>query len=151
MVFREGDTPAPAAHARTIVVGVDGSPSSREALDRAQALAVPLGARLLLVHAYDPHLPLAVMTTEAVRNELRRYGRKLLDQARDSVTAPVEVADLLVERRARDQLVAACERHAPALLAVGSRGLGGFRELLLGSTSRWAANHAPCPVLIARP
>ena len=30
MVFREGDTPAPAAHARTIVVGVDGSPSSRD-------------------------------------------------------------------------------------------------------------------------
>ena len=37
---------------------------------------------------------------------------------------------------ARDALVAACERHAPALLAVGNRGLGGFQELLLGSTSR---------------
>lgn len=151
MVFREDGVSCPASHARTIVVGIDGSPSSYEALAVAQTLAAPLGATLVLLHAYDPHIPFAVITTEGMRKELRRHGRKLLDAARDTVTAPVDIVEeLLVEGHARDELVAACRQRAPALLAVGSRGLGGFKELLLGSTSRWTANHAPCPVLIAR-
>lgn len=151
MVFPEDGISDPASRARTIVVGVDGSPSSHEALAVAQTLAAPLAATLVLLHAYDPHIPFAVITTEGMRNELRRHGRKLLDVARDTVTAPVDIVEeSLVEGHARDELVAACERRTPALLVVGSRGLGGFKELLLGSTSRWTANHAPCPVLIAR-
>ena len=151
MVFPDDGTTAPASHARTIVVGIDGSPSSHEALAVAQTLASPLGASLVLLHAYDPHIPFAAITTEGMRTELRRHGRKVLDAARATLTAPADnVEEALVEGHARDELLAACERRAPALLAVGSRGLGGFKELLLGSTSHWAANHAPCPVLIAR-
>jgi nucleotide-binding universal stress UspA family protein len=149
MVFREHGGTEPATHARTIVVGIDGSPSARAALERAEALAQPLAARLLLVHAYDPHIPFAVMTTEGMRKQLERHGRALLDEARAALAGPAETQ--LVEGHARDELIAACERHAPALLVVGSRGRGGFRELLVGSTTRGVAHHAPCPVLIARP
>lgn len=152
MVFRDDSRSAPAAHARTVVVGMDGSASSRRALELAQALAAPLGAALVLVHAYDPHVPFVSEPTGAMRDELRRHAAAVLHEARQTVAAPLEVIEEAVaEGRAREQLVAACERHAPALLVVGSRGLGGFKTLLLGSTSRWAVHHAPCPVLVARP
>ena len=151
MVFREDEPSTPAAHARAVVVGIDGSDSSRHALELAQSLAAPLGAALVLVHVYDPRVPFASEPTAAMRDELRRHAVTVLHDARKTVAAPLEIIEEeIVEGHARDELVAACRRHAPALLVVGGRGLGGFKELLLGSTSRWVADHAPCPVLVAR-
>ncbi|HET9739016.1 MAG TPA: universal stress protein [Solirubrobacteraceae bacterium] len=151
MVFREHGRSAPAAHARTVVIGIDGSDSSRHALELGQALAALLGAALVLVHAYDPRVPFVSAPTGAMRQAVRRDAVTVLHEARQTVAAPLEVIEeAVVEAGARDALVTASERHAPALLVVGSRGLGGFKELLLGSTSRWVVNHAPCPVLVAR-
>ena len=152
MLFHEDGSGSPAARARTVVVGIDGSPSSQYALTLAQALAAPLGAALVLVHAYDEHVPYMSEPTEAMRAEMRRHASAIVHEARSTVAAPLDVVQQeVIAGPARRELVAACERHAPALLVVGSRGLGGFGELLLGGTSRWVANCAPCPVLVARP
>lgn len=152
MVFRDQSDSPPAAHARTVLVGVDGSPSSREALAFGQALAVPLGAALVLLHVADPQTAFPMKPGREFRAALLRHGRSMIHEARSTVAAPLDlVEEELVEGVAREQLVAACERHSPAILVVGSRGMGGFSELLLGSTSRWVADHAPCPVLVTRP
>ena len=50
------------------------------------------------------------------------------------------------EGQAADVLVT--EAKDADLLVVGSRGLGGFRGLLLGSTSQQCAHHAPCPLVV---
>ena len=65
----------------------------------------------------------------------------LRDEAGD-----VEIETRLAEGGAARVLTE--EAAGADLLVVGSRGLGGFRELLLGSVSRECAQHAPCPVLI---
>jgi nucleotide-binding universal stress UspA family protein len=124
MVFREGHAASP-AHIRSVVVGADGSPGSEDAVAVAEQLAVPLGATLVRVTARPPRAPSAP-------------------------PAPALAAGEVVEGRPREVLVDACERHAPAVLVVGSRGRGGFTGLLLGGTSRWTLNHAPCPVVVAR-
>jgi nucleotide-binding universal stress UspA family protein len=143
--------PSPSPLVRTVLVGIDGSPSSAGALDLAQALAARLEATLVLVHACDTALPFASDPTIATRRELLRHGQQVLHEARTRVVAPLDqVTEELEEGRARDVLVAAAQRHAPALLVVGSRGLGGLAGLLLGSTSRWLVEHAPCPVLVSR-
>ena len=80
-------------------------------------------------------IPLAVMTTAGIRDMLERHGRELLARARAALTERLDVVEEVVDGHARDALLAACERHAPVVLVVGSRGLGGFQELLLGSTS----------------
>lgn len=55
----------------------------------------------------------------------------------------------VVRDRPRDELL---ERSRSAqLLVVGSRGRGGFRGMLLGSTSQALIQHAACPVMIVRP
>lgn len=152
MVFRENAAPAPATQASTVLAGIDGSPSSSQALRLAQALAVLLRAKLVLVHAHDPDTPFLDGRTEAGREALRRSGHQLLHDARATVAAPLDVVEEeLVDGRAVEVLVEACERHSPAVLTLGSRGLGGFEGLLLGSTSRGAAHHVSCPVLVARP
>jgi nucleotide-binding universal stress UspA family protein len=152
MIFRETATSTPASRARTVIVGVDGSAFSLHALTLADWLAVALHASLVLLHAYDPHMPMTFEPSEALREELRRRGHGILQAARKTLAAPLDaVEDEIMEGRTRRSLLEACERHSPALLVVGSRGLGGFEELLVGSTSRELANHAPCPVLVARP
>jgi len=60
----------------------------------------------------------------------------------------VEISRSVVEGSAASALVAAAE--SADLLVIGSRGLGGFRGLLLGSVSQQCAHHASCPVVIVR-
>lgn len=135
-----------------VLAAVDGSDASLGALAAGQALAVALGASLRLVHAFDPHPPLGGRHFPNVTEMLREQGEELLREARSSIDAPPpgEVTEELLEGPPRTALPDACERHAPAVIAVGTRGVGGFAGMLLGSTAREVVNHAPCPVLIAR-
>ena len=64
------------------------------------------------------------------------------------IAPDVVVEPLVVQGHAADVLVRAAE--GADLLVVGSRGHGGFAEMLLGSVSQHCVHHAPCPVLILR-
>ena len=147
MVFHEGQASSP-AHVASVVVGVDGSAGSAAAIVAGRSLALALDAKLVLAVAYESTTALA--PTAELRAEMRRHAESLLASARESVATDVEVIEDAREGEARQTLVEACERYRPAVLVVGTRGLGGFRGLLVGSTSRWVLNHAPCPVLVAR-
>ena len=81
-----------------------------------------------------------------------------LEEAAEKVLAEeierVDSDDLTIEGRvvsapAADALLRAAEEGD--MLVVGSRGLGGFKELLLGSVSQQVVHHAPCPVVIVPP
>ncbi len=137
----------------TVLPAVDGSEASLVGLLAAQSVASALGATLCLVHALDPHIPFASMEpTPEMLELMRRSGEKVLHDARATVSAPIDqvTEDLRLEHP-REALLAACEEHMPAIAVVGSRGIGGFHGLLVGSAARELANHAPCPVLITRP
>jgi nucleotide-binding universal stress UspA family protein len=140
-----------------IVCGVDGSPGADAALAWAAAEARLRGAKLRIVHAW--HLPAATygsggfvppvgMTWE---DDLEAAARTGLDKKVDDAAellAGIEVERHLGEGPAATVLTQAAE--GADLLVVGSRGLGGFKELLLGSVGHQCAQHAPCPVVIVR-
>jgi nucleotide-binding universal stress UspA family protein len=134
----------------TIVVGVDGSEASVDALRWAVAEARLRGARVVAVHAWlFPDVVLRRREPPPGYEELRRSAQEVLDAALESVAetaAGVDVERRVVEGVPSEQLVAAAE--GADMLVLGSRGLGGFAGLLLGSVSQQCAHHARCPVVI---
>jgi nucleotide-binding universal stress UspA family protein len=156
-VTTEGTADESAA-VRRIVVGVDGSETSREALRWAADEAVARGAELQVVHAWEvPTIGVGVGLTPGRRTTAAPEGQQ--QEARQLVTDMV--TQELTDHALRD-IRPSVGRGSPAsvlidaargadLLVVGSRGLGGFKGLLLGSVSTKMANHAPCPVVIVRP
>jgi nucleotide-binding universal stress UspA family protein len=168
-----------------IVVGVDASPGSADALAWAAGEAGLRRATLHVVHAYhsrdvtgpeyvptehglagsavSPALggysvdPAAgVEATAAVydRSEFESAARSRADEILSAALYPlretlagIEVERVVIDDRHPAEALVEASRDAD-LLVVGSRGRGGFRQLLLGSVSHAAVLHAVCPVVV---
>lgn len=151
--------PAGSTPSGRVVVGVDGSPASREALAAAVAEAGRTGAEVEVVASYaiaDTWTDLSTViqpTAERVRDELRARTEQsvaevLAARPADAGPAP-KVRTEVLEGPAGNVLVTAA--RGADLLVVGSRGHGALRGLLLGSVALHCAMHAPCPVLVVHP
>ena len=135
-----------------IVVGVDGSRCGEAALRFAAEEASLRGATLEIVSAY--HVPAAVyaggfLPPVDVVSGFREASEEIAQRCAAEVE--LEHPDVEVEFRAcegQPAQVLVEEAEDAGLLVVGSRGLGGFKSLLLGSVSHQVAQHAPCPVVI---
>jgi nucleotide-binding universal stress UspA family protein len=137
-----------------IIVGVDGSPSSRRALAWALDEAVSRGASVAVLYAYANLQTAFPYTIEELIDEMPTYkiieeaGHRLIEDMLNDVGVPagVRVEAVVVEGPPANALV---QRSTDTdLIVVGSRGHGGFGELLMGSVSHQTALHARCPVTI---
>jgi nucleotide-binding universal stress UspA family protein len=135
-----------------ITVGVDGSECAAVALRWAATEARLRGARLRAVHAWHiPTMAYGYVPPVSLDDDLARAAADGLDTWLEAAAPDlkgIEVERLTAEGSASTVLTDAA--GDAELLVVGSRGLGGFRELLLGSVSHQCAQHAPCPVVIVR-
>lgn len=138
---------------RPVVVGVDGSGSAlravRWAADEAGRRRVPLR----LVHAYEIPVgyPPGFVDWHALHDALTAQGRTWLEQARHAAeeTAPEAAVEVVEVKAGVVPTLEKESRHA-AVVVLGTRGLGGFTGLLLGSTAVALAAHAHCPVVTVR-
>ena len=137
-----------------IVVGIDGSTASGEALAWAADLARRIGASIEVVHAWqEPFVggyPYTAATYEPGESE--RSARQVLDvmvDKEDESGLAEPIRRLLLNGPAAPTLLAAAQ--GAYLLVVGSRGQGGFEGLLLGSVSQQLVHHAGCPVVVIPP
>jgi nucleotide-binding universal stress UspA family protein len=143
-----------------IVVGVDRSEGAKAALAFAHEEARLRGATLRAVHAwqfgYNGYIGYTGFegATPALGvdiSELREAAKAALDAAvREAIPSEDEVK---IEQRVAEGAAGAVlveESRQADLLVVGSRGHGGFAQLLLGSVSQQCAHHAACPVVIVR-
>lgn len=140
-----------------IVVGVDHSEGAKAALRFAVGEAKLRHASLRVVHAWQ----LGYVAAGFIPGSYPELGDEL-EELRDAAEAALEATlheivpatgAVEIERRVVEGAAAAVlvdESRDAELLVVGSRGLGGFSGLLLGSVSQQCAHHATCPVVIVR-
>ena len=120
-----------------VVVGVDGTATSDSAVAFAFAEAELRGTGLVAVHSVENGSPDEACRTVADR--LTGWEQTYPD---------VHVARVVVHDKPTPTLLA----HAATaqLVVVGTRGRGGLRGLVLGSTSQALLHHSPCPVAVVR-
>lgn len=138
---------------RNVLVAVDGSPDSDQALMQAIDLAECEHARLTIFSAFVA--PTAVTYAGVSGDVVAKLTRDaeteieaVLRAAVERVPDQVSVSTVLSSGPVRPTLLAQIETGAHDLLVMGSRGRGGVRSVLLGSVSHYALHHSPVPVLI---
>ena len=140
------------ARIERILVGVDGSDNAHRALGWAIVLARQFSAEVVAVHA--------VGLLAHIREGAPVPSHSHLDELREVFEtrwcAPMQGQPVAHRLLLRDGspvpvLLEAAETENIDVIVVGSRGAGGFPELLLGSTSHQVAEHASCPVLVVPP
>lgn len=130
-----------------IVVGVDGSDSSIEALRYAATLSTALERPLEVVTTWVSPMAGSYYSRGdwPPEDDAKSLQREAIIEAFGD-TPPVGLTARLIAGPAASTLIE--ESATAGMLVLGSRGHGGFVGLLLGSVSATCAEHAHCPVLI---
>jgi nucleotide-binding universal stress UspA family protein len=137
-----------------VVVGADGSASSLAAVETAAREARWRGAGLRVVHAFlwpAMHVPLGPSSLGPAEGGLRNTAQRVVAEAVErarNVSPEVDVTHAVVTGEPLTVLEA--QSRAAELVVVGSRGMGGFVGMMLGSTAVHLAAHGQCPVLVVR-
>ena len=135
-----------------VLVGVDGSSNARRALEWAIFIGQRFSAELVVVHAVGllSHLGDGVsVPSQSHLDELRHAFESIW--CAPLVDAGLEHRRLLVDGSPVRVLLDTAEGEQVDVIVVGSRGVGGFAELRLGSTSSQVAQHSTRPSLIVAP
>jgi nucleotide-binding universal stress UspA family protein len=146
---------------KKILVPIDGSKSADRALDFALDLARKYSAEVVVISVFDaPSVSLVapgiIFAPESIANylkELKAFLEKVLSEAlkkAKKLNVGLKVSKELLQGRAANIIVETAQKGAFDIIVIGSRGLGGIKEFVLGSTSHRVADEAPCPVLIIK-
>jgi nucleotide-binding universal stress UspA family protein len=133
-----------------VLLATDGSGDAELAATTAVSLAKSTGSELHVVHVWRP-VP-SVHFDALIRQEMRREAQELLDaQVKKIEGLGAAVTEVhLREGDASEEIIALAAEIGVGLVAVGSRGRGRIRRLLMGSVSDAVVRHAHCPVVVAR-
>ncbi|HET6329919.1 MAG TPA: universal stress protein [Holophagaceae bacterium] len=135
---------------RSVLVGVDFSTASRQALDRGAAWAGRLGVPLAALHVLQPPAPMLPEAQIALPDPV--WLQSMEQQAREQLAAWVKDIPGAEARVAwgspAEELVAGCTPET--LLIVAQVGHTALARLLFGSTAARVVRHAPCDVLVVR-
>lgn len=136
---------------RSVVVGLDRSDAGRAAVEHAAELAVRRNLPLRLVHAFEPSqydVRPRVTWTPDMHGVLRNAAQRLVDDTVEVLTVVYPTLRLTTRLQAGSAVETLVDESRSAeVVVVGSRGSGGFYDLLVGSTTLHLASHACCPVV----
>lgn len=137
-----------------ILVAYDGSELSQRALAKAKELAGESNAKLDVVHVL--HHPVVVIGEAVVspprsyEEEYIQHAQSIIDQAKREIAGLPEAKASLLQGQPADSLLDYAGEIGADLIVIGSRGLSGLNEWVLGSVSHHVVQHARIPVLVIK-
>lgn len=137
-----------------ILVPVDGSDNSYRALDAALFFSEKLGSKVAVVHVMED-VPILHIQSEKLLTELLEDYKKQLELilAKSSEIARkkgLTIQTKLLQGNPGSTILDFCEKEKYDIIIMGSRGLGKFKELVLGSVSSKIVHHSRSAVMLIR-
>src|SRR3954454_3177748 len=134
-----------------IVVGYDGSDSSKAGLNHAADFAKALGDSVVIVFAAAPGGYGGGEVPEQ-RRAVEEFGQKLMEEGVDAAkSAGVECSVEMINEHPHQALITAAEKHGARMIVVGSHGENPFKGAIIGSTPYKLVQLSEVPVLVVRP
>ena len=142
---------------KKIMVPIDFSNFSRNALTQAVCLAEEFGASILLLHILEPQAHRQTLTgasaTAKGRDDERRmnYREQMLeDLRRNEIRSGLKSNSLLQKGKPYESIINMAKARDVDLIIMATHGATGLKHVLIGSTTERVVRQAPCPVLVVR-
>ena len=137
-----------------ILVPVDGSDISYRALDSALFLSERLGSKITAIHVIEK-VPTVYIQSQKLLDEIlethKNESQKILDECSSIATKKgIAINTTLLEGNPASTILEFSQTEKYEVIIIGSRGLGHFKELILGSVSSKVIHHSLCPVLLIK-
>lgn len=133
---------------------VDGSDNSLRALDAALLLSEKLGAEVTAIHVMEEIPVLHIQSEKLLRKLIDDYKKEsqlILSKCSEiAAKKGLSLKTKLVQGNAGSTILDFCEKEKYDNIIMESRGMGKFKELVLGSVSSEVIHHSSCPVMIIR-
>lgn len=153
-----------------ILVAIDGSEQSMHAADYAMDMTTKYNAELIAIHVISAKLPgfeyipqpmlfglpatpssvnnVTEMSKREVEHWLDRIKQQLLDHGPNNVKLKTEV--IIAVKFIAGEIVDYAQQQNADLIVVGTKGMSGFKRLLLGSVALGVVTYAHCPVIVIK-
>jgi len=146
---------------KKILVAVDGSELSYRSVDYALDLAQKYSAQVKIITVIDaPSDTLVAQASAFAPQSMKKHEEKLEKAHEKILLKAMEKAEMLTQKilvtkealegPPAEKIVETAKKESFDLIVMGSRGLGGIKEFLLGSVSDKVADEVACPVLIIK-
>ena len=138
-----------------ILVPVDGSENSFRALEQAIFLATKIQeAKITALYVIEDPPSLYIYSPkimEKVRADYESAYTKILERSKEMANkSGINIHTVLVEGDPASKIIGYSEMEKIDIIIIGSRGMGKFKELILGSVSNKVLHHAKCSVMVVR-
>jgi len=142
---------------KKILAPVDGSTNSFVALKHAAELARSFDAEICIIYVSLLPQTLPVIShiesyyiPEYSFSDVENFAKKIIEAAREAVPEGIRVQTHTEIGSPNLIITEYAEKNNFDIIVIGSRGLGIFSELLMGSVSSYVVHHAKCPVLVVK-
>lgn len=137
-----------------ILVPVDGSDISYRAFDSALFLSERLGSKITAIHVIE-NVPTVYIQSQKILDEIlethKNESQKILDECSSVASKKgITINTILLEGNPASTILEFSQMEKYEVIIIGSRGMGHFKELILGSVSSKILHHSLCPVLLIR-